>query len=113
MPIAMVSSEEEGMRLTTGNLIKNSKIPQVEERLETVNKYDKKSLKELYRISLAREYLKAEKTGIMGLIDIAQKSGHKLEYKFDKVNSEYSYYVLSVLVNVNGKDKKQTKNKEK
>lgn len=113
MPIAMVSSEKEGMRLTTGNLIKNSKIPKMEDRLKTVNKYDKKGLKELYRISLAGEDLKAEKTGIMGLIDIARKSGHKLEYRFDKVNSEYSYYVLSVLVNVNGKDKQIAKNKGK
>lgn len=103
MPIAMVISEKKGMRLTTGNLIKNSKVPQMEEKLNTVNKYDKKGLKELYRISLAGEDLKAEKTGIMGLIDIARKSGHKLEYKFEAVNDEYSYYVLSVLVDINGK----------
>jgi len=103
MPIAMITSEEKGMRLTTGNLIKNSKVPKMKERLNTVNKYDKNGLKELYRISLAGEDLKAEKTGIMGLIDIARKSGHKLDFKFDEVNSEYSYYVLSVLVDINGK----------
>ncbi len=105
MPIAMISSEQGGMRLTTGNLIKNSKIPKMKERLNTVNKYDKNGLKELYRISLAGDDLKAEKTGIMGLIDIARKSGHKLNFKFDEVNSEYSYYVLSVLVDINGKGK--------
>ncbi len=105
MPIAMVTSEVNGMRLTTGNLIKNSKVPKMIEKLNTVNKYDKKGLKELYRISLAGEDLKAERTGIMGLIDIARKSGHKLEYKFDEVNSEYSYYVLTVLVDINGKKK--------
>lgn len=103
MPIAMVTSEKTGMRLTTGNLIKNSKVPQMVEKLKTVNKYDKKGLKELYRISLAGEDLKAEKTGIMGLIDIARKSGHQLEYKFEEVNSEYSYYVLTVMVDIKGK----------
>ena len=103
MPIAMILSEPGGMRLTTGNLIKNSMIPQMEERLMTVNRYDRKGLKELYRISLAGEDLKAEKTGIMGLIDTARKSGHKLDYRFEEVNSDYSYYVLSVLVDINGK----------
>lgn len=105
MPIAMIISEKSGMRLTTGNLIKNIKVPKMKERLNTVNRYDKNGLKELYRISLAGEDLKAEKTGIMGLIEIARKSGHKLDYKFDEVNSEYSYYVLSVLVDINGKGK--------
>lgn len=105
MPIAMIISEKDGMRLTTGNLIKKSKIPQMEDRLKTVNKYDKKGLQELYRISLAGEDLKAEKTGIMGLIEIARKSGHKLDYKFDSVNSEYSYYSLSILVEINGTKK--------
>ncbi|MEE4117179.1 MAG: SiaB family protein kinase [Marinilabiliaceae bacterium] len=104
MPIAMISSEKGGMRLTTGNLIRNSKIPDMKEKLNTVNRYDKNGLKELYRISLAGEDLRAERTGIMGLIDIARKSGHKLDYRFDEINSEYSYYSLSVLVDVNGKE---------
>lgn len=103
MPIAMVISEDQGMRLTTGNLIRNSQIPSLLDKLKTVNRYDRKGLKELYRISLAGEDLKAEHTGIMGLIDIARKSGHKLDYEFEEVNAEFSYYVLSVLVDVNGR----------
>jgi len=103
MPIAMVISEQPGMRLTAGNLIKNHQIPDLLEKLKTVNKYDSNGLKELYRISLAGEDLKAGQSGIMGLIDIARKSGHKLDYEFEKVNDEYSYYVLSVLVDINGK----------
>lgn len=103
MPIAMVIAENQGMRLTTGNLIRNDQIPTLLDKLKTVNRYDKKGLKELYRISLAGIDLKAEQTGIMGLIDIARKSGHKLDYEFEEVNENYSYYVLSVLVDVNGK----------
>jgi hypothetical protein len=34
----------------------------------------------------------------MGLIDMARKSGSKLEYQFDKVNDLYSYYILNVKV---------------
>lgn len=103
MPIAMIMSERKGMRLITGNLIKNSMIVSMEDKLKTVNSYDKSGLKELYRTFLANEDFKAEHTGIMGLIDIARKSGHKLDYQFDEVNDEYSYYVLSVLVDTNSK----------
>ena len=102
MPVAMIATEKDGMRLTTGNIIRNNKIPSLRDKLKTVNRYDKKGLKELYRISLARDEIKPEQTGILGLIDIARKSGHKLDYSFKEVNEEYSYYVLSVLVEVNG-----------
>ena len=102
MPVAMIVSEKNGMRLSTGNIIRNDNIPSLRDKLKTVNKFDKKGLKEFYRISLAGDEIRPEQTGIMGLIDIARKSGHKLDYDFEKVNEEYSYYVLSVLVDVNG-----------
>lgn len=101
MPVAMIISEDDGVRLTTGNIIRNNKIPSLRDKLKTVNKYDKKGLTELYRISLAGDEIKPEQTGILGLIDIARKSGHKLDYDFEKVNDDYSYYVLSVLVGIN------------
>ncbi len=103
MPVAMIFDEAKGMRLSTGNLIKNTQIITLRDKLKTVNRYDKNGLKELYRISLAGEDLKADETGILGLIDIARKSGHRLDYDFEKVNDDYSYYVLSVLVEVNGR----------
>ena len=34
----------------------------------------------------------------MGLIDMARKSGSKLDYQFEKVNELYSYYIVTVNV---------------
>jgi hypothetical protein len=68
------------------------------EKLEDINKYDKKGLKELFRKSLSDQTIKSDSTGNMGLIDMARKSGSKLEYQFDKVNDLYSYYILNVKV---------------
>jgi len=102
MPVAMIVTEKNGIRLTTGNLISNLKIPVLRDKLKTVNKYDRNGLKELYRISLAGDELQPEHTGILGLIDIARKSGHKLDYTFEEVSDDYSYYSLSVLVEING-----------
>lgn len=100
MPVAMIVTEKKGMRLITGNLIRKTSVPSLMDKLKTVNRYDKKGLKELYRISLAGDEVKAEHTGILGLIDIARKSGHKLDYDFEEVNEDYSYYILSVFVEV-------------
>jgi len=102
IPVAMIVTEDKGIRIITGNIINNRRIPSLRDKLNTVNRYDKEGLKELYRIFLAGDEVKPEHTGILGLINIARKSGHKLEYDFDPVNKEYSYYVLNVLVKVNG-----------
>jgi len=101
LPVAMMVMEGNGVKITTGNIISNSSIPRLRTKLETVNSYDSKGLKELYRITLSGDRLNAEQTGILGLIDIARKSRNKLDYDFDRVNEDYSYYSLSVLVDIN------------
>lgn len=100
LPVAMMVMEDDGVRITTGNIIRNSSIPRLREKLNTVNGYDRKGLTELYRITLSGDKLKAEQTGILGLIDIARKSRNKLDYDFDRVDDDYSYYSLSVLVDI-------------
>jgi len=37
-------------------------------------------------------------TGNLGLIEMARKSGSKLEYKFEAINDVYSYYMLTVSI---------------
>ena len=86
MPVAMIRVEHEVYTLTTGNLIQNENVEILKEKLEIINKFDKKGLKELFRTSLSGQTVKSESTGNMGLIDMAMKSGSQLEYKFEKVN---------------------------
>ncbi|MDT8401846.1 MAG: SiaB family protein kinase [Bacteroidales bacterium] len=99
-PVAIIVNEGHRVRITTGNIVKNSRIPVLRDKLKTVNKYDKKGLKELFRISLAGDEIKAEQTGFLGLIDIARRSEHKLDYDFQPVDGDYSYYLLSVQVDI-------------
>ena len=37
-------------------------------------------------------------TGYMGLLEMARRSGHRLTYKFEEVNDDYSYYTITVRV---------------
>lgn len=98
MPIAMIRLTNKTYTLTTGNLIINENVEKLKEKLENINKYDKKGLKELFRQSLSDQTVSSDSTGNMGLIDMARKSGSKLEYQFEKVNDLYSYYMLNVKV---------------
>jgi hypothetical protein len=98
MPVAMIRMVNKVYSLTTGNLILNTKVEHLKDKLDTINKYDKIGLKELFRKSLSGQTISADSTGNMGLIDMARKSGSKLVYQFEKMNDLYSYYTLTVKV---------------
>ena len=100
MPVAMIRLEDDVYTLTTGNLILNDKVEDLKRKLDTINKNDKVGLKELFRKSLSGQTINTNSTGNMGLIDMARKSGSKLVYLFEQINEFYSYYVLTVKVEV-------------
>ncbi len=98
MPLAMLGLEGKTYSLTTGNLILNSSVQELREKLEDINKYDKVGLKEAFRKSLSGQSLASESTGNMGLLDMARKSGSKFHYEFEQISDLYSYYTLRVKV---------------
>lgn len=98
MPVAIIRLKDKVYSLTTGNLILRTKIDHLKEKIDTINKYDKVGLKELFRKSLSGQTVDSDSTGNMGLIDMARKSGSKLEYQFEKINDLYSYFTLTVKV---------------
>ena len=65
--------------LTTGNLILNAKVDHLKEKLDIINKYDKVGLKGTFQKSLSGQTINSDSTGNMGLIDMARKSGSKLD----------------------------------
>ena len=98
MPVAMIRLEDDVYTLTTGNLILNENVEELKGKLDNINEFDKVGLKELFRKSLSGQTIKSNTTGNMGLIDMARKSGSKLDYQFEQLNELYSYYVLTVKV---------------
>ena len=59
---------------------------------------DKDALKVYYKEVLNNGEMSAKGGGGLGMIDIARKSGKKLEYKFDNVDNEYSFFSLNIKV---------------
>jgi hypothetical protein len=98
MPVAMIRLVGDEYVLTTGNLILNSDVEILKEKLDIINYYDNIGLKELFKKSISGQTISTESTGNMGLIDMARKSGSKLVYQFEKISNLYSYYTLTVKV---------------
>jgi len=94
----VVLKDEELYSIVSGNIISANKIPLLTSLLENINNNDKDGLKELYKTQI-KEGRISEKGGAgLGLIDIARKSGRKLEFSFQEINPNFSFFILTTKV---------------
>lgn len=98
MPVAMIRNTPGSYIITSGNLIRNSNVEDLKRKLRLVSDNDEEGLKKLLRTALEGQNMNEVSTDYMGLLEMARRSGSKLDYEFETVNDEYSYYVLTVEV---------------
>lgn len=96
--IIAISSTALGYCINSGNSISNEDIAYLKEKLDKIIAMDEAELNSYYREVSRREVdMKNSKAGL-GLIQIARKASAKIEYKFEKINDSYSYYILTVII---------------
>jgi hypothetical protein len=95
----MIRKSEEGeYSIMTGNYIAVENVELMETRLNTINGMNRDELKLHYKEVLNNGEMSAKGGGGLGMIDIARKSGKKLEYKFDPVDEQFSFFSLNIKV---------------
>lgn len=96
--IIAISRNEFGYCINSGNAVSNDDIPSLKEKLDKIIGMDKDELKSYFREVSRREIdMNTDRAGL-GLIQIARKASGKIDYKFEKINDSYSYYILTVTV---------------
>lgn len=88
--------------ISSANLVDESKKEFLTEKLEQVNKLDKDGLKQLYLDILTNESLSEKGGAGLGLVEMARKSGQKLDFDFKTINDIYSFFYLQI--KLKGKD---------
>lgn len=84
--------------IASSNLIENKSINLLSEKLNIINTLDKDELKKIY-LEILSEGDVSDKGGAgLGLIEMARKSGHKLEFEFKKVTEEFSFFYLQIIL---------------
>lgn len=91
----VIQKKQEHYYITTGNLIKSSKVQDLKNRLEKVNNLNEEDLKTYYKKVLTNGQFSEKGGAGLGLINMARKSGNKLSYSLQKINDQYSYYYLN------------------
>ena len=82
--------------ITTGNLINKNNIESLEGRLKLVNSLSTEELKVLYMDVITNNTLSEKGGAGLGLIEMARKSGHRIEYSFDDYNREFSFFYSQI-----------------
>ncbi len=96
--ILVVEKDKDCYKVTTGNFINSSKIKYLKEKIDKINSLTKEELKDMYKFILNHQKLSAKGGGGLGLVDIARKTGNKLEYAFYNYNNNYYFFNLTIRV---------------
>lgn len=94
--IFMIGKSKEAYSIFTGNYINNDNAEKLRGRLEKINSLEPDELKAYYKEVLNNGMMSEKGGGGLGMIDIARKSGQKLNYDFQKIDDDYSFYSLNI-----------------
>lgn len=96
--IFILSRVEDSYVIITGNYVAQGDVSALKGRIDEVNLMNAEQLKEKYREKLNTGVVSAKGGAGLGIIDIARKSGNKLEYSFREYSSKYSFFSLTVKI---------------
>ncbi len=84
--------------ITTGNFVVSTKTKFLKEKVEKINSLSKEELKDMYKFILNHQRISAKGGGGLGLVDIARKTGKKMECHFFPYNDKYTFFDLQILI---------------
>jgi Family of unknown function (DUF6272) len=97
--VLVVKKVDTGYKIITGNFVRAENIEKLEERIKRINRSSHEEIKELYKFILNHQKISQKGGGGLGLVDIARKTGNRLDYAFREYNSKHSFFYLNILVN--------------
>ena len=94
--IFMISKDDARYCILTGNLILKSNVRGLTDSLNKLNSLDKDGLKELYKNIIKNTEISEKGGAGLGFVDMARKSGEKLEFLFANMDADYDFFCLKV-----------------
>ena len=97
--IFMIGKHQDSYIITSGNPIKDEHVDNLRTKLDQINSLDKEGLKSLYKDIIKSGSGLTDKGGAgLGFVDMARKSGQKLEYEFESLGEGRSFFSLKTTV---------------
>lgn len=99
MSLVLYSKTNTGYTVTTGNVLPEASITDLKGRLDEINHLHPDEIRKVYRQMLGKSEISNKGGAGLGLIEMARKTGNKLDYDFVPINDHFAYFILSKTVN--------------
>jgi hypothetical protein len=86
--------EPQDFLIISGNSLQTSKKEKLLSVINQINNLDKEGLKKLYKDAKLKSVISEVGGAGLGFIDIARKSGNKLDYCVKKITEEKSFFIF-------------------
>ncbi|DAB38548.1 MAG: hypothetical protein A2023_05790 [Sulfuricurvum sp. GWF2_44_89] len=93
-----VGHDLEKFFIVCSNTVSTADVPLLKERLEILKTMDKEGLKAYYKEKLREEPEAQSKGATIGLIEIARRSSEPIEFDFEKIDEERSFFCLKAYI---------------
>lgn len=101
--LVVYSKTQDGYTVSTGNALKNSEVRDLRSNLQKINNLDPDKIREVYRTMLQDTKIGKKGGAGLGLMEMARKTGNRLDYDFYPIDDRYSYFILSKTIDSGGK----------
>jgi hypothetical protein len=82
--------------ITARSLLKNNDKNVLCKRIDRVNAYSRDQIKSLYKKTISNGIFSAQGGAGLGLLIIARSSENKINYTFEQINQEWTYFSLII-----------------
>jgi hypothetical protein len=98
--IFMVGKDNNDHIVYSGNLIKKENVVGLKNKIIALNGMSNEEKSELYKLLISSKEFSSSGGVGLGLLDIAKKSGNKLEFDFIDRDENYTFFSLRTLITI-------------
>src|SRR5699024_8956807 len=96
--IFLLYKEDFGYRIISGNHIFAHETSKLKERIDSINSMSDEELKSIYRNKLSKGGIPQKGGAGLGILDIVRRSGEKINYNFQEIDSQYSFFSIEIKI---------------
>jgi hypothetical protein len=98
LPYIILTWENDKYIIKTGNVVTNDNIQDLRDNLKQINLHDRIGLKSLYAEIVSKDIISDEDGAGLGLITIAMKTEKRINYEFNLINDQNSYFEMQIII---------------